>query len=214
MFRFFSEKYSWPLSNTGLNCTNPLIHGFFPPIINITMWSEMVESTNVESWIQRTDFKWSADFQLHTDQFPKPPDVQESAVINSFLKNINLLKNVLISSWPHPTACRNFPTRDLIHALEGWSLFFFNWLVFWLRWVFIAALQAFSSCRQQGLLSSCTVQTSHCDGFSWCSVRASAVVAQGLSCSVEVGFSWIRDRTHVPCTSRWVLYHWSTREVL
>ena len=28
------------------------------------------------------------------------------------------------------------------------------------------------------------------------------------------GFSWPRDRTHVFCTGRWILYHWAAREVL
>ena len=26
------------------------------------------------------------------------------------------------------------------------------------------------------------------------------------------GSSWPRDRTHVACTGRWILYHWATRE--
>ena len=30
----------------------------------------------------------------------------------------------------------------------------------------------------------------------------------------HVGSSWIRDRTHVSCTGRQVLYHWVTREAL
>ena len=30
----------------------------------------------------------------------------------------------------------------------------------------------------------------------------------------HVGSSWIRDRTCVSCTSRWIHYHWATREAL
>ena len=34
----------------------------------------------------------------------------------------------------------------------------------------------------------------------------------GLPCSVKS--SWTRDRTHVPCIGLWILYHWTTRQVL
>ena len=45
---------------------------------------------------------------------------------------------------------------------------------------------AFSSCREQGLLSSCSVRASHCSGFS-CRTRAQLVAAWGLSiCSLCV----------------------------
>ena len=37
--------------------------------------------------------------------------------------------------------------------------------IFWLCWVFVAA-QAFLCCGEQGVLSSCSAQASHCDGFS------------------------------------------------
>ena len=36
----------------------------------------------------------------------------------------------------------------------------------------------------------------------------------GLAVSWHVDSSWTRDRTRVPCISRWILYHWTTREVL
>ena len=56
---------------------------------------------------------------------------------------------------------------------------------FWLCWVFAAAW-AFSSCGEQGLLSSCDVRVSHCVGFccwgAWAlGARASVVEARGLS---------------------------------
>ena len=49
--------------------------------------------------------------------------------------------------------------------------------------------RAFSSCSEQGLLSVCHAQTSHCSGFSRWGAQAlgawaSVVVVQGLSCSV------------------------------
>ena len=66
--------------------------------------------------------------------------------------------------------------------------FFFNVLVA-LR--LCCCKQAFFSGGEWGLLSSCGVQTS-CSGFSCCGAQAlgsqaSAVVAQGLSCSVGCG---------------------------
>ena len=38
--------------------------------------------------------------------------------------------------------------------------------------------------------------------------------ALGLSCLQLVESSQTRDRTRVPCIGRWILYHWTTREVL
>ena len=50
-----------------------------------------------------------------------------------------------------------------------WSFYFLPLLIyFWLCWVFLAACVLFSSCREQGLLSGCDVQASHCSGFSCC----------------------------------------------
>ena len=51
---------------------------------------------------------------------------------------------------------------------------------------------AFSSCRQQGLLSSYTTRASHCGGFSSCGAWAvghvgSVLVAHRLSCSTACG---------------------------
>ena len=71
---------------------------------------------------------------------------------------------------------------------ELYQVFFFNVLVA-LR--LCCCKQAFFSGGEWGLLSSCGVQTS-CSGFSCCGAQAlgsqaSAVVAQGLSCSVGCG---------------------------
>ena len=87
------------------------------------------------------------------------------------------------------------------------------------------------------LLSSCGAQASHYGAFSWCWVltpgsagfsgcglRAqqlcfpdSGAEAQELwltpaSRSQHVGCSWTGDWTHVSCTGRWILIHWTTRE--
>ena len=47
--------------------------------------------------------------------------------------------------------------------------------IYWLCWVFVAVCRHFSGCGEQGLLSSCGAQISHCSGFSYC--RAHAVGA-------------------------------------
>ena len=44
------------------------------------------------------------------------------------------------------------------------KIFYLVFIYFWLPWVFIAAW-AFSSCSEQGLLSSCSEQASRCSGF-------------------------------------------------
>lgn len=90
-------------------------------------------------------------------------------------------------------------------------------------------VETFSSCSEQGLYSSCSAQASHCSGF--CLVQAETLGAQasavaprpwsagsqqlqckGLSCSEARGSQLTRDRTHVSCTDRYMLYHWGTRK--
>ena len=94
--------------------------------------------------------------------------------------------------------------------------------------VFVAAVHAFSSGEQQ-LLSSCSVCASDYGGLSCCGAwtlgyLGSVVVEHGLQgaqaqlCCMgmvvpcHVGSSWTRDRTHVPCTGRWILNHQTTKE--
>ena len=38
-------------------------------------------------------------------------------------------------------------------------------------------------------------------------------MAHGLSCSLQVGSSWTRDRTHVPCLGRQIPIHCAPRDV-
>ena len=71
-------------------------------------------------------------------------------------------------------------------------------IYFWLCWVFIAA-QAFSMCREQGLLSSCSVWASHCGGFPYC--RAQVPGFGGFSscrtCSQQLQFPGsVQHRLH------------------
>ena len=85
---------------------------------------------------------------------------------------------------------------------------------------------AFSSCSEQGLLSSCGARASHCAGSSGC--RAQALEYESFhSCGTwaqqlwragtvalrHIGSSWTRDRTHVPCIDRWILNHWTAKNV-
>ena len=64
-----------------------------------------------------------------------------------------------------------------------------------------------------------------CPGCSWHIAVASlvehklysvgsVVVQTGLAALQHVGSSWTRDQICVPCNSRWILNHWTTREVL
>ena len=43
---------------------------------------------------------------------------------------------------------------------------------------------------------------------------ASSFWYMGLDALQHVESSWTRDQTLVPCIGRWILYHWTTREVL
>ena len=56
------------------------------------------------------------------------------------------------------------------------------------------------------------VGASDCGGFSCC--RALTLGHTGLFASQHVGSSWVRDWTHVTCTGRHILYHWTTRKTL
>ena len=62
---------------------------------------------------------------------------------------------------------------------------------FWLCWFFVAAYQIFIA-----------------EGNSF-----SLVAACGLSCPRVCGILGTRDQISVPCIGRWILNHWTTREV-
>ena len=97
-------------------------------------------------------------------------------------------------------------------------------------------MQAFSSCGEWGLLSSCGARASHCYDFpccraqvlgAWASVSVapgsvashrlqstgSLAVACGLSCSTACGI--FLDQGLIPCpyTGRRILNYWTTRKV-
>ena len=119
--------------------------------------------------------------------------------------------------------------------LRTTEMFYFFFFFFWLCWVF-TAVQTFSSCGEQGLLSNCGGRASHYGGFSlqstgsvgrgfsscsmWANTYGSqlentgstAVVHTSLVAPQHVGSSQIRDETHVSCVGWRILYHWATRE--
>ena len=64
-----------------------------------------------------------------------------------------------------------------------------------------------------------------CTGFSsrwFLLLRSTGLGARGLqqlwppslAAPWHMGFSQIRDQTHVSCIGRWILYHWATRQAL
>ena len=69
------------------------------------------------------------------------------------------------------------------------------------------------SCSERGLLPSCDMWSSHC-GASLLQSSASVAVVRGLSYPVACGVFQIRNRTYVLCIGRWILYYWTTKEVL
>ena len=96
--------------------------------------------------------------------------------------------------------------KTFIGLLEN-IFFFINYSIY----LFLAVLDlhcctwAFSSCKW-GLLSSCSVWVSHCDGFSCCRAQAlgcvgSAVVAHRLNCPVVCGI--LPDQGSGLCPLHW-----------
>ena len=78
--------------------------------------------------------------------------------------------------------------------------------------------QAFSGCGEQSLLSNCDAWPSYCSGFSCCGAQAlqhagfSSCGAWG-SAAPQHGESSQTRGTRVPCISRQIVNHWTTREV-
>ena len=71
----------------------------------------------------------------------------------------------------------------------------------------------FSSCSEQGLLSSCSARDSRgaqaleCAGFSSWSSWAQYLWPMGLVTLQHVGSSPSRDQNRVSCVGKWILYH-------
>ena len=91
-------------------------------------------------------------------------------------------------------------------------------IYFWLCWVFIAFVQAFSSFDEWGQFTSYGSWAPHCGcissnraralgslGFSSCNMH-SVIVGRRLSWSMARGIFLSRDQTSVPCIGRWISY--------
>lgn len=54
------SRYSWPLNNTGFNCTSPAIHGFLFSInkYHSSAWSAVSWIAEEERWVWKTNCKF------------------------------------------------------------------------------------------------------------------------------------------------------------
>ena len=89
--------------------------------------------------------------------------------------------------------------------------FFFYFIHFWLRWVFVAA-RGLSLVAASGGSSSLRCTGSKCAGLSGSRAQAQQLCRKGLVAPWHAGSSWTRTRTRIPCNGRWILNHCATRE--
>ena len=136
--------------------------------------------------------------------------------------------------WPKPPRASfisyyGYDTSNTPLTFLGWAAKYFYEKIFSRiitksNYLFLAALglcccaQAFSSCSEQRLLSSCSVWGLCRGSFSCCGtwVLEPGLQLLQLTGSVtlrHVGSSQIRDPTGVPYNGRPILNHWTTREV-
>ena len=161
---------------------------------------------------------------------PKNQNIKQKQCCNK------LYKDDLLSLVHGPFLMSLKPLLPLFHLISCLSYLPYKKMSLWLAALGLhCSMRAFSTCSQQGLLSSCSTRASHCGGFScfggrdldmWASVVAalhastldSRVWAQQLWCTALVApraveSSRTRDRTHVPCLGRQILIPCTTREV-
>ena len=108
----------------------------------------------------------------------------------------------------------------IIFSFEMLKYFFLMIYLFLATLGLHCCMWAFTSCGGWELLCSCGAQVSHCraralecTGFSCCSSRAQWLWHECLVAPKHVESSRTRDWTHVPCIGRWILNHWTTREL-
>jgi len=77
--------------------------------------------------------------------------------------------------------------------------YFLTVFIFGCTWLYY--MWAFSSCREQGLLSICSTQASLCGSFPWGRTQA-LQLSSGLPDPMHVGHSQIRNATGASCTGR------------
>ena len=135
----------------------------------------------------------------------------------SFLPGF-LYHPLCFSNSPHALTCPFM--KSLSSNYPNWSVFsviYLQCIYFWLQWVLVAVCRL-SPVVARGAYSSWQVQGSHCGRFSYCGARALGTQVQtpwctGLVALRHLDSSQTRDRTCVPCISRWILIHCTTREV-
>ena len=76
----------------------------------------------------------------------------------------------------------------------------------------LCCAQVFCSCSEQGLLPSCSVQTSRCGSLFCCGVWEQLVMAHGLSCFGACRIFLDQELNQCPSIARWILNHWTTRK--
>ena len=90
--------------------------------------------------------------------------------------------------------------------LYSWSHFHWLNIIFQYMAIFyLFILDALGLC--------CYVWASHCGGFSGCRAQVQVLWCICLIALQHVGSSQTRGWTYVPCIARWILNHWTTREV-
>ena len=128
--------------------------------------------------------------------------------------------------------------RSLCSLHPGCILLYLYYLFLWLRQVFIVACRlslvvasrGYSLLLAWGLLvilaspvgehglwragSVAAVHGLRCSVAAVHRLHCSVAVVHRLSCSAHVSSSQIRNRTRVPRISRWILNHWTTRDIL
>ena len=97
---------------------------------------------------------------------------------------------------------------------EKCNLLIFVYDLIYLCIIFLAGL---SLCCCTQAFSSCSARAWRRSGFSSVEhglqgAQAQQLTYTGLVAPWHVGTSQTRDRTHVPCIGRRILYHWTTRE--
>ena len=130
--------------------------------------------------------------------------------------------------WLAPLRWKNLLSHSFVNPFQNFSktsLFLFKITCsFWLCWVFVAAW-GLSPAVESGDYSSCCGRPSRSSGFlcgAWalgeagfssCGWWVQQLWHLGLVALVWDLSSQIRGGACVPCIGRWVLNHWTTREV-
>ena len=102
---------------------------------------------------------------------------------------------------------------------------FLSFIYGWLCWVFVDARVLSLAAVSGGLLfnvvrrlliaeaSPVAEHRPEVLGHSTCSTHSQQLWCTGLVAPWHVGSSWPREWTHVSCIGRWILNHWTAREV-